>query len=184
MVQAQSTPTALLNERRRWTTTDLSPLPVNPDGVPDVLKLYPPALRWIVWRYTFDSNEWRKLPYRTSQPDQTAANDRPGEWSTFDAALAVDLAGKADGVGFMLGRLDDGRYISGYDLDNYIVDGALDAAAVPLVDGWHSYQEISPSGTGIKGICSSDIAAGIEDPSGKDEPASASNSTASVVSST
>jgi primase-polymerase (primpol)-like protein len=72
-------------------------------------------------------------------------------WRPWASAKAhIDDADIA-GAGIMLGRLDDGRYLVGIDLDLVLsAAGEVQPWAQSVLDACQTYAEISPSGVGIK----------------------------------
>jgi hypothetical protein len=75
-----------------------------------------------------------------------ASSTDPKTWCSFDLAVKSLEAGvhKADGIGFCFG--DEW---AGIEIDKCVVDGKLTDEARKLVDTFHTYAEISPSGNGI-----------------------------------
>src|SRR5947207_1331097 len=59
--------------------------------------------RAVVWRREVRDGKPTKVPYQPHRPDQRAAVDNPRTWGTFDEAVAVVVAGRADGPGIVLG---------------------------------------------------------------------------------
>jgi hypothetical protein len=78
-----------------------------------------------------------------------AASDDPSTWGNYQQAIAAYKAGKADGIGFVLGP-DCG--IGAFDPDacRDITTNNIEPWAMKLVEGANSYTEISPSGTGLR----------------------------------
>jgi hypothetical protein len=104
------------------------------------------STRAVVWRRVLRDGKWTKPPFQARHPGEPAAVDDPATWRTFEQALAVVAAGKADGAGIVLG---DG--LVGVDLD-HVRDpesGALTVEAAEIVRALDSYTEVSPSGTGL-----------------------------------
>ena len=56
---------------------------------------------------------------------------------------------RIDGIGVMLGRLDDGRYLVGNDFDLRLspVTGRVEPWAKGMIGRLATYTEVSPSGT-------------------------------------
>lgn len=108
-------------------------------NVPQPLQLTP---RWSTWRYFDRDGRKAKVP-------SARVND-PRTWMTFeDAVSRAEVPSVRDhgGIGFLLG---DGW--SGVDLDAVIVDGQLRDDVYPILGEIRGYQEISPSGNGVKCI--------------------------------
>jgi putative DNA primase/helicase len=114
---------------------------VNVDAIPLELRTLP---RWIVWRWgDLDprTGKRKKPPYRADAPDgpRHASNKKRADWATFETAVTVVEAGKADGIGFAL----EPPYV-GVDLDSDLPE-ADQGAIMAVLD---SYAESSPSGVG------------------------------------
>jgi hypothetical protein len=140
-------------------------LPVVPDAIPAALRELP---RWVVWKYALkkDGKDWTKEPYNARTGGRAKSNDS-STWSSFDAALAAYRKGGYDGIGIILGKLDDGRTLAGLDLDD-VRDpdtGKLNAWATWAVRCLDSYAEVSPSATGVKGLCWGELPIGRRDDS-------------------
>jgi putative DNA primase/helicase len=107
------------------------------------------ARRWVTWRYQVrqPNSKPTKVPY---QPNgKPASVTDPSTWCTFDEALAAAQEQHA-GVGVVLGRLDDGRILTGIDLDDAVNDsGSIEKWAADIIEAIDSYTEISPSGAGV-----------------------------------
>jgi putative DNA primase/helicase len=98
--------------------------------------------RWVVWRREPDPekpSKPRKPPYRVDAPDRLASSTTPETWATFDEAVSIVEAGKADGIGFALGP----PYV-GIDLDEELPEVEQHAILLAL----DSYSERSSSGAG------------------------------------
>jgi hypothetical protein len=120
-------------------------IPLRVDTIPSELRSTP---RWICWRYELEAGTWRKKPKRTDGHGN-ASSTNPSTWSTFDQAADAYLMGEFDGLGFIITG-DDG--IVGVDLDDHVLDGVLDGLAQGCVDSIAGYWEVSPSGSGVKGL--------------------------------
>jgi primase-polymerase (primpol)-like protein len=64
--------------------------------------------RWVIWRWELrqtkkGDRKWSKPPYQASDSNVLAASDDPSTWGTYAQAVAAHKAGKADGIGFVLG---------------------------------------------------------------------------------
>jgi hypothetical protein len=102
--------------------------------------------RWICWREELDANgRPTKVPYSVN--GRKAKSTDPSTWATRAEAERVCEERKYDGIGIILG---DG--LGGVDLDSCRdpETGELTRWAQEILDGFHSYAEISPSGTGVK----------------------------------
>ncbi len=106
--------------------------------------------RAVIWRWARRRAprewQWTKPPFQARRPDLPADVTDPSTWASFAEALAVVAAGKAHGVGIVLG---DG--LVGVDLDDVrdVATGAIEAEATAIVLALDSYTEASPSGTGV-----------------------------------
>jgi hypothetical protein len=98
--------------------------------------------RWVVWRWETDPekpDKPRKPPYCPTDLSRHASSTKPETWATFDQAIAVVEAGKADGIGLAL----EPPWVL-VDLDDELSE--FDKAAI--IVALDSYTERSPSGTG------------------------------------
>jgi hypothetical protein len=132
-----------------------APVPVAAENVPECLRRLD---RWVCWSWVWNPKKdggkggWDKPPLdpRGGRP---ASSTDPGTWVSFDVALAAHRRGDFDGVGIVLGKVDDtGRTLSGVDLDG-VRDprtGTLTEQARWIVDRVNTYTEVSPSQRGVK----------------------------------
>lgn len=106
---------------------------LDPETIPEQLRK---AKRWSVWRLT---SAGRKLP--------KAATNRPDLWTSFEEAHELLEKGSWSGLGLLMGE-----GVSGADLDHAIDDqGNVLPAAQKVLDTFcGAYQEVSPSGKGLK----------------------------------
>lgn len=116
-------------------------------SLPAALEPLADTPRWVAWRYERrpDGRE-DKVPVDPAS-GRLAQSNNPSTWGTFaEAACLADERGLA-GVGIMLG---DG--LGGVDLDlcRDAATGELTPWAQKIIDGFRSYAEISPSGSGVK----------------------------------
>lgn len=111
------------------------------DQVPETLKEKP---NWVLWRAEERDGKVTKIPY---QPDgKPAASTRPQQWTGFNEVIEAFKTGLWSGIGFVL----TGSGITGIDLDHCIgPDGKVADWAQEIVEGFSSYTELSPSGTGL-----------------------------------
>ena len=132
-------------------------LPVKPARLEVLTENIPERIRrlarWIVWNWVRRKEKWDKPPLQLSS-DFASVSD-PATWTTFDRALAAHRAGQFDGVGFVLGRVeeDDATYV-GLDLDGCRdpETGELQDWAVSHLQLLGTYAEVSPSGRGVKAL--------------------------------
>lgn len=127
-------------------------LKVQPENIPESLKR---LNRWVVWGYQqpkAKNKKWRKVPM-SFNGGVGRVND-PSTWTTFEKVISVYEKGTADGIGFVLGN-----DIHGIDLDNCRdpVTGELDQLANEVLSRIQGYAEVSPSGTGIKLIATTNL---------------------------
>lgn len=102
--------------------------------------------RFHVWRL---EDGGRKVPYR-HEGKHAKAND-PGTWVSLSAALAILGHGGFTGLAIQLGKLPDGRWLVGIDLDLCRdADGGIADWALAIIERAKTYGEVSPSGTGVK----------------------------------
>ena len=109
--------------------------------------------RWVVWkRETTDKGKPTKVPY---QPNgKHAKSTKPETWSSYDEVIAAPAL-TFDGIGFVLGQSLENPDVNycGIDLDKHIdSDGNHSLLATDLLIEYDTYWEVSPSGTGMKGI--------------------------------
>jgi putative DNA primase/helicase len=107
--------------------------------------------QWVLWRYAFDtSGNLKKPPYYAplTQPPRRAAVDDRQTWQPFNNVLGIYERGGFAGIGYILQRAD---YITAIDLDKCRrpTNGELAQWAQEIVDTFHTYTEISPSGRGL-----------------------------------
>jgi putative DNA primase/helicase len=127
-----------------------SVLPVNPEGIPALLKDFS---NWVGWNFTWeewDVARWAKAPINLMTYRYAKPND-PSTWVTFDWALERYGSSKGrfmDGLGFMFSKDD---HITGVDLDDCRnpETGVIAPWALEVVEKLDSYTEISPSGKGL-----------------------------------
>ena len=119
----------------------------------------PPALaplialdNWVVWRYEPKGKNGKltKVPYQVRSPKKPAASNKPATWASYAeaVAIAVAVANRFDGVGFML----PGSGIAAFDLDDCRdpTSGIIHPWAQGLIERAASYVEITPSGKGLR----------------------------------
>jgi primase-polymerase (primpol)-like protein len=122
-----------------------APLPVRPDGIPELLKSVD---RWVCWRLESRGCETCKPPYNARTGTKADVTD-PANWSSFAKAYAAYERGAYSGVGFCFGT---GGPFFGVDLDGCRDprSGRFEPWAADLVRELGTYGEVSPSGTGAK----------------------------------
>lgn len=110
------------------------------ERIPSELREQP---RWVVWRWgdvDAKTGKRRKPPYCATDLRRHGSSTDPATWATFEQAVAVVEAGKADGIGFALCP----PWV-GVDLDEELLEAERDLIAFAL----DSYTEESVSGTGL-----------------------------------
>jgi len=129
-------------------------LPVNTLSIPEDLKALP---RWVLWRYTKKKKPngefvWSKIPFTCANAYASSTNS--ATWCTFDEAADALLMGDFDGLGIVLGG-----DLHGIDLDDCRdpKTGTLNDFAKEVVERVHGYAEVSPSGTGLKIFCNTNL---------------------------
>ena len=101
--------------------------------------------RWVCWRAEDRGGRPTKVPY---QPDgRRASSTDPTTWSTLHDAVQAHVREGYSGIGIVLGR-----GLGGVDLDacRNPETGEIAGWARGAIEEFHSYTEISPSGTGVK----------------------------------
>ena len=107
--------------------------------------------QWAVWRWTQkpDGN-WQKPPFMATQPERHASTKDPTTWSNYDTALATVQAGDADGLSYILTKDDP---FGAIDLDHCrcTITNSIDVWAQNYLQAAvNTYQEITPSGEGVR----------------------------------
>jgi hypothetical protein len=121
-------------------------LPVREESIAPALTAFD---QFIVWDYLLRDDRWTKPLYRVTGSGFAKSTD-PAGWGSFRAALAAYRSRHLAGIGFVL--MSDDPFCFG-DLDDCRdpATGDLSPWAQRVVERFrHSYQEVSPSGTGIK----------------------------------
>lgn len=124
-------------------------LPVSPRTIPPDLKA---LSQWVVWAFEWKGadEKWDKPP-RNAHGRGYAKSTDPATWATFEDALARFQQGGLDGIGLVL---TEAHGIVGLDLDHCRNPdtGGIDPWALDIVHVLPTYWEVSPSGTGLRGI--------------------------------
>lgn len=115
-----------------------------------VVEHFPAELRvlpqWVAWRREERKpGDWTKVPYASSGVHASSTN--AATWCSFGEALAAQVRGRYDGVGFVFA----GGVYTGVDLDHCRdpETDAIDAWALKVLGDLQGYSEASPSGTGV-----------------------------------
>ena len=102
---------------------------------------------WVLWKWQKDKKgNWKKPPF---QPNGSMAKtNEPTTWSSYSDVMDAYASGKFDGIGFTL----LGSNIGAYALDKCRDPNTevINDDAKELIEKIGSYQEVSPSGTGIR----------------------------------
>ena len=104
---------------------------------------------WVNWRWQYSNHNWTKPLFRAADPGCYAASNDPLTWGARPVAVAAVLAGKANGIGFVLTRTE----IAAVDLDKCrdSQTGHIDAWAEAILDAApDTYREITVSGEGLR----------------------------------
>jgi AAA domain-containing protein len=107
--------------------------------------------QWAVWRWTQKPDgSWQKPPFQALQPDRHASTSDPSTWTNYTTALATVQAGHADGLSYILTQDDP---FGAFDLDHCrcLVTCSIDIWAQNYLQAAvNTYQEITPSGEGVR----------------------------------
>jgi hypothetical protein len=109
--------------------------------------------RWVVWKWCRRKKKWDKPPRQTN--GDLASVDDPNTWCSFDEALAALQTGELDGIGFVLGYVEEeGVTYTGVDLDGCRdpQTGQIQEWATSHLERIDTYAEVSPSGEGAKAL--------------------------------
>jgi hypothetical protein len=134
----------------RANTAKPARIEVIADNIPERLRN---LRRWVVWNWRLRGKSWDKPPRQTN--GGFASVDDSATWATFDEALAAHRAGTFDGVGFVLGPVEEeGVTYIGLDLDDCRnpATGEIALWAASHLQSLDTYAEVSPSGAGIKAV--------------------------------
>src|SRR6516164_9348849 len=107
--------------------------------------------QWRVWRWMQKPDgSWQKPPFMATQPNRHASTNNPDTWTDYPTALAAVQAGHADGLSYILTKGDP---FGAIDLDRCrcLVTHSIDIWAQNYLQAAvHTYQEITPSGEGVR----------------------------------
>jgi len=107
--------------------------------------------QWAVWRWTQLSNgNWQKPPFMATQPQRHVSTSDPSTWTDYLTALAAVQAGHADGISYILTENDP---FAAIDIDNcrHLTTHSIDSWAQLFMQfAVTSYQEVTPSGEGVR----------------------------------
>jgi primase-polymerase (primpol)-like protein len=107
--------------------------------------------QWGIWRWTqLRNGKWQKPPFMATQPNRHVSASDPSTWCDYVTALAAVQAGHGDGISYVLTEDDP---FAAIDIDN------CRHAETHSIDPWAqlfmqyavtSYQEVTPSGEGVR----------------------------------
>ena len=107
--------------------------------------------RWAPWKGVWDEkrHKYDKIPLKAATPTVGLSTAKPGQWSSFEEALASynSNASTLSGVGYCM---TGPHGVVGVDLDDCVVDGQPAAWAQDIITALGSYAETSPSGRGYR----------------------------------
>src|SRR5262245_40142974 len=106
--------------------------------------------QWCTWRWTWTGTRWTKPPFMATQPERHASTNDPSTWTDYATALATVQAGHADGLTYILTQDDP---FGAIDLDHCrcLVTHSIDVWAQNYLQAAvNTYQEITPSGEGVR----------------------------------
>jgi putative DNA primase/helicase len=120
------------------------PLPVEPNGIPEELRIRP---QWVNWKYARKDEKWTKHPYDPVTRRMASSTDLM-TWRPFEEVFRAYEAGNYGGVGFVF---CSGDPYTGVDLDGCrdSQTGEIEPWASQIIEGLDSYAELSPSGAGV-----------------------------------
>jgi hypothetical protein len=116
--------------------------------LPKALALLIARKQWCVWRWTQKPDgSWQKPPFMALQPERHANTNAPATWTDYAKALATV---QADGISYILTKDDP---LGTIDLDHCrcTVTNSIDVWAQNYLQAAvNTYQEITPSGQGVR----------------------------------
>jgi AAA domain len=119
--------------------------------LPKALALLIARPQWAVWRWTQKPDgSWQKPPFVAIQPERHASTSDRATWADYNTALATVQAGHADGLSYILTQDDP---FGAFDLDHCrcLVTCSIDIWAQNYLQAAvNTYQEITPSGEGVR----------------------------------
>jgi hypothetical protein len=125
-----------------------------PQAIPVAAEAIPACLRerrqWVCWQYRRREDKWTKFPI-DAETGAAAKSTDPRTWSDFATAWERyrSFRSTTDGIGYVFAADDP---FTGIDLDDArdSRSGQLAEWALNIVNGFKTYTELSPSGTGVK----------------------------------
>ena len=120
-------------------------VPVNFDNIPGDLQVLD---RWLLWEYRSRTPGAKATKVPVQVNGRAASTNKPETWNTFEAVRdAYENDENFAGVGI---TIPEG--FVGVDFDDCITDGKKDESLVLMTEMLPTYMEVSPSGTGVKGL--------------------------------
>jgi hypothetical protein len=107
--------------------------------------------QWAIWRWTpKPDGSFQKPPFMATDSKRHASITDPGTWTDYNTALAAVQGGHGDGISFVQTEndpfssidLDNCRHLETHSIDNW--------AQLYMQFAVTSYQEVTPSGTGVR----------------------------------
>jgi hypothetical protein len=114
------------------------------------------AKRWVAWRMETRKDEPTKMPKNPATGGNARVPTAPSTYGTRVAAekrwQKLERKGVVGGIGIVLGKLNNDRYLAGIDLDSCRErkTGKIADWAKEVDQRFATYAEVSPSGSGIK----------------------------------
>jgi primase-polymerase (primpol)-like protein len=107
--------------------------------------------QWCVWRWTqLPNGKWQKPPFMATQPQRHASTKDPSTWADYATALDAVEMEEADGISYVLTENDP---FAAIDIDKcrHLITHSIDPWAQLFMQfAVTSYQEVTPSGEGIR----------------------------------
>jgi hypothetical protein len=107
--------------------------------------------QWCIWNWIQSPNgKWQKPPFMATQPQRHASTSDPSTWTDYTTALAAVQAGYANGISYILTENDP---FAAIDIDNcrHLTTHSIDPWAQLFMQfAVTSYQEVTPSGEGVR----------------------------------
>ena len=137
-------------------------LPVQAKNFPQEIILLPRWTGWAASPRPGQINKWDKKPVVSIGGSiQGLRWTDPAQWRTFDEVYAEYVANdQISGVGFIMNQISEGVFgedLVVFDLDNAVIDGEINPVARQVMEQFPTYWELSPSGTGLRGIIRGNI---------------------------
>jgi hypothetical protein len=110
-------------------------------NVPNEMREY---AQWVCYRIEGLGKKKTKIPY-CPQTGRPASVKNPGQWTTYDVAVSCLVSGEYHGIGFVLTHNDPFFFV---DLDDIDCPDAQQRQ-IDIAADFDTYQERSPSGSGL-----------------------------------